>query len=159
MHTKNSSQKLTGEVQMFRLRVAAAESKLKVLKEQALQAKRRRKEAKQMAQRARKQFKQAKAGLSELKQSLAKAEAKLFQAGGRALARKLTKRKPVVKTRAAAAKQTKAISAAASRPRVRAAQKKPAIESAPVPSPEPVSSESLDQLPEPETFDTTDKSL
>ena len=34
MHTKNSSQKLTGEVQMFRLRVAAAESKLKVLKEQ-----------------------------------------------------------------------------------------------------------------------------
>ena len=34
MHIKNSSQKLTEEVQMFRLRVAAAESKLKVLKEQ-----------------------------------------------------------------------------------------------------------------------------
>ena len=159
MHTKNSSQKLTGEVQMFRLRVAAAESKLKVLREQVLQAKRRRKEAKQIAQRTRKQFKQAKAGLSELKQSLAKAEAKLFQAGGRALARKLSKRKPVVQTRAAAVKPAKAVSAAASRPRVRAVQKNPAAESTLVASPEPSGSEPLDQLPEPETFNASDKSL
>ena len=96
MHNKNGSQRLVGEVQMFRIRIATAESKLKVLRQQARQAKRRRKMAKRTAQRARKQFKRFKADLTELKQSLAKAETKLFRAGGRALAKKLAKARPVV---------------------------------------------------------------
>jgi chromosome segregation ATPase len=86
MKTKDDPNKLVGEVQILRIRVATAESEAKVLRDQALQAKRRRKEAKRMSQRARKQFKRFKSELSELQQTLAKAEAKLFQAGGGALA-------------------------------------------------------------------------
>ena len=51
MNAKDDPKKLVGEVQMFRIRIATAESKLKVLREQARQAKRRRKEAKRIAQR------------------------------------------------------------------------------------------------------------
>ena len=100
MHNNNGPHKMLGEVEMFRIRVATAESKLKQLREQAREAKRRRKEAKRIAQQARKQFKQSKAGLSELKQALANAEAKLFKAGGRAQARKLAKDRPPAKVRA-----------------------------------------------------------
>jgi hypothetical protein len=77
--------------------VATAESEVKVLRDQALQAKRRRKEAKRLAQRARKQYKRFKTELAELRQTLAKAETKLFQAGGRALARKMAKARLVAK--------------------------------------------------------------
>jgi hypothetical protein len=97
MNTKDDPKKLIGEVQILRIRVATAESEVKVLRDQALQAKRRRKEAKRMAQRARKQFKRFKSELAELQQTLAKAEAKLFQAGGRALARKTAKARLVAK--------------------------------------------------------------
>jgi hypothetical protein len=97
MHTKNGPQNLVAEVQMFRIRVATAESKLKLLREQARQAKRRRKVAKRLAQRARRQFKRFKDELTELHQALAKAEAKFFQAGGRALARKTAKAKAIAK--------------------------------------------------------------
>jgi hypothetical protein len=93
MHTKKVPQRLLGEVQLFRIRVATAESRLKVLREEARQAKRRRKEAKRIAQFARKQFKRSKAELAELRQALAEAEVKLFQAGGRAQARKMAKPK------------------------------------------------------------------
>jgi hypothetical protein len=107
MNNRNGSQRLVGEVQMFRIRVAAAESKLKLLRDQAREARRRRKEAKRAAQRARKQFKRFKADLAELQEALAKAEAKLFQAGGRALARKLAKARPVTKGGARPAKKSK----------------------------------------------------
>ena len=56
MHKKIASQRLIGEVRMFRIRLATSESKLKVLREEARLAKRRRKAAKRLAQRARKQF-------------------------------------------------------------------------------------------------------
>ena len=134
MHNKNGSQRLVGEVQMFRIRVAAAESKLKLLRDQARQAKRRRKEAKRAAQRARKQFKRFKADLAELQEALAKAEAKLFQAGGRALARKLAKARlvanrgarPAKKSKAAVRKPRPASPRASHAPR-RVARRKPAI--------------------------------
>ena len=91
MHKKIASQRLIGEVRMLRIRVATSESKLKVLREQARLAKHRRKAAKRLAQQVRKQFKRSRAEVAELRQALAKAEAKFFRAGGRALARKLAK--------------------------------------------------------------------
>src|SRR5678815_1212327 len=94
MHKKIASQRLIGEVRMLRIRVATSESKLKVLREQARLAKRRRKAAKRLAQQARKQFKRSRGEVAELRQALAKAEAKFFRAGGRALARKLAKLGP-----------------------------------------------------------------
>ena len=81
MNTKDDPKKLIGEVQILRIRVATAESEVKVLRDLAVQAKRRRKEAKRLARQARKQFKQFKLELAELQQTLAKAEAKLFQSG------------------------------------------------------------------------------
>jgi hypothetical protein len=108
MHNKNGSRRMIGEVQICRIRVAAAESKLKVLRNEAQQAKRRRKAAKRMAQRSRKQFKRFKAELADLQQTLAKAEAKLFQAGGRAMARKLAKAKPAAKPGVRPARKPKA---------------------------------------------------
>jgi hypothetical protein len=83
--------RLLGEVRLLRLRVASAESALAALREQARAAKLRRKEAKRLAQRARRQFRRGKSEVTDLKHALAKAEAKLFQAGGRALTRKLAK--------------------------------------------------------------------
>ena len=97
MHTSNIPRRLINEVKLYRLRVAAAESRMKVLREQARQAKRRRKEAKRIAEYARKQFKQSKAGVAELTEALAKAEARLFHAGGRALSREIAKARPVWK--------------------------------------------------------------
>ena len=94
MHKKIVSQRLIGEVRMLRIRVATSESKLKVLREQARLAKHRRKAAKRLAQQVRKQFKRSRAEVAELRQALAKAEAKFFRAGGRALARKMAKLGP-----------------------------------------------------------------
>src|SRR5262245_3259198 len=91
MPATNLPRRLIGEVQLFRIRVATAESKLKLLREAARVARRRRKEAKRIAQRARKQFKRGKADVAELKRALVRAETKLFEAGGRELARKLAK--------------------------------------------------------------------
>lgn len=135
MHNKNGSQRLVGEVQMFRIRVAAAESKVELLRDQARQARRRRKEAKRAAQRARKQFKRFKADLAELQECLARAEAKLFQAGGRALTRKLAKARPAANRGALPSKKPKAAvrkprpaTPRASRAPGRVARKKPAID-------------------------------
>jgi hypothetical protein len=94
MHKKIASQRLIGEVRMLRIRVATSESKLKVLREQARLAKHRRKAAKRLAQQVRKQFKRSRGEVAELRQALAKAEAKFFRAGGRALARKMAKLEP-----------------------------------------------------------------
>lgn len=123
MHSKNGAQRLVGEVQMFRLRVATAESKLKLLREQHLLARRRRKEAKRQAQRARKAFKRFRAELSDLKQDLAKAETKLFQAGRRAQARKNAKASPSAKRAARPAKKTKSSSRPALSRAVRATKR------------------------------------
>jgi len=72
--------KLTGEIQLARIRLARAESQLKSAKEQARLAKRRRKEAKQAARRAKKQARLAKRGLAEAKLALAEIEGKLARA-------------------------------------------------------------------------------
>jgi len=119
---------------MFRIRVAAAESKLKLLRDQARQARRRRKEAKRLAQQARKHFKWFKAELSDLRQALAQAEEKLYQAGGRARARKTAKTAAVAKSGARPSKKSKTVARkprpvppVPSRVKPRAARKKPAI--------------------------------
>ena len=138
MHNRNGSQRLVGEVQVFRIRVATAESKLKLLRDQARQARRRRKEAKRFAQRARKQFKRSKAELAELQEALAKAEVKLFQAGGRALARKTAK---------AVARKTRPAVTRESRVSRRATRKKPAITEAKVVSDGPAEVAALDPTP------------
>jgi hypothetical protein len=122
MHSKDDPKKLVGEVQMFRIRVATAESKLKMLRDQARQARRRRKEAKRIAQRARKQFKRFKADLTELQEALVKAEVKLFQAGGRALARKTVKARVVAKRSARLLKKSKIV---ARQPRPASPRKSP----------------------------------
>ena len=109
MNTKSDPKKLVGEVQMYRIRVATAESKLKLLRDQARQAKRRRKEAKRTAQRARKQFKRFKSELADLRQAMAKAEVKLFQAGGRTLARNMKKARPISKRGTRPSKKSKTI--------------------------------------------------
>ena len=73
----NSSEKLTSEIRLARLRVAKAESQLTVAKGQARMAKRRRKEARQAARRAKKQAKLAKREFAHAKLLLAEAEQKL----------------------------------------------------------------------------------
>ena len=151
MHTTNDPRKLVGEVQMFRIRVATAESKLKLLRDQARQAKRRRKEAKRLAQRARKQFKRFKAELAELQQALARGETKLFQAGRGALVRKMAKAKPVAKRGVRPSKKPKIV-ARKPRPPVtrksrvpgRVTRKKPVITEAKVTSDSPRDVAALD---------------
>jgi chromosome segregation ATPase len=114
MKTKDDPKKLVGEVQALRMRVAAAEAKVKLLRDQARQAKRRRKEAKRMAQRARKQFKQFKSELTELQQTLAEAEKKLSQIGTRAPAQNRSKAGPGAKRVVRRSKKSKRV---ASKPR------------------------------------------
>jgi hypothetical protein len=109
MNPNGLPRSLVSEVQLFRIRVATAESKLKLLREEARQARRRRKEAKRIAQQARKRFKRSKSDLAELRQALAKAETRLFRAGERALARKIAKPRPLMKRRAHASTKSKAI--------------------------------------------------
>ena len=74
---RQPSSKSSGQLELLRTRVAAAESLLKVAREQADRAKRRRKLAKLLAKRARKGAKQAKADLARVRKTLAEAEAKL----------------------------------------------------------------------------------
>jgi hypothetical protein len=151
MNTKDDLKTLVGEVQMFRIRIATAESKVKLLRDQNRQAKRRRKEAKRMAQRARKQFKRFKAELADLRQALAKAEVKLFQAGGRALARKTAKARLVAKRGTRLSKKSKTVARKArsalprkSREPGRATRKKPPITEAKVVSEGPADVAALD---------------
>lgn len=80
------SQKLAGEVQMARIRLARAESEFKSSEEEWRRARRRRKEAKRAARRAKKHFKLAKAGFAEARQFLADTRARLLKAGERAAA-------------------------------------------------------------------------
>src|SRR5436190_2569283 len=95
----SSARRLSGEVELFRIRVAAAESKLKLFREKWRQAKRHRKEAKRLARSARKQFKQAKSDLAQICQALAKAEGKFFNAGERAQQRRMAKQSPAAAVR------------------------------------------------------------
>ena len=117
--TKNRPQRLISEVQLIRIRVATAESELKVLQERARQAKRRRKEAKQIARNARKQVKRSKAELAELREALGKAEARLFKAGGRVLAREIARPRSAAKGNSRPSKK--------SGPTPRRRSKKPAV--------------------------------
>ena len=109
MKTNRGAQRLIGEVELFRLRIATAKSELKVLRQHARLARRRRKEAKRIAQKVRRQFKRSKAELAALEQVLAKAETRLIKAGGRALARKVAKKSPAASLplKKPAIKQTK----------------------------------------------------
>ncbi len=140
MQNKNGPVRLVGEVQMFRIRVAKAESELKALREQARQAKRRRKETKRIAQRARKQWKRFKAELAELRQALAKAEAKLFQAGGRALARKAAKERRTAKA-AGRAKAKTVIRRSPAPPVAPRSPKRPSRRRPPIKRTQPVATE------------------
>jgi len=99
-----AGQKRVSEIQLARLRLARAESRVELAKEQARLAKRRRKEARQDARRTKKQVKQAKADLAEARQALEEAEKKLARAGQRAgRRRKQTAVRPSAKTRAGSA--------------------------------------------------------
>ena len=75
---RRHSLKLQGEIELLRMRVAAAESLLEKAREHASRAKRRRKLAKLLAKRARKDAKQAKANLADARADLARAEAALI---------------------------------------------------------------------------------
>jgi chromosome segregation ATPase len=100
-----ATQKLAGEAQTARIRLARAESELTSTQEQWRMAKRRRKEAKQAARRARKQFKLAKANVSDATQALTKAEKKLLEASPRVTKNRKPIRqpaKPKLATKAAA---------------------------------------------------------
>jgi len=153
MHNANGTQRLVGEVQILRIRVATAESKMKVLRDQARLAKRRRKEARRVAQRARKRFKEFKSDLSELQQALARAEAKFFQAGGRALARKIAKAGPFANRSVRPLKESRTVARPLrpawpreSRVPGRVTRKKPAITEAKVVSDGPADVAALDPV-------------
>ena len=75
---RRHSLKLQGEIELLRMRVAAAESLLEKAREHASRAKRRRKLEKLLAKRARKDAKQAKANLADARADLARAEAALI---------------------------------------------------------------------------------
>jgi hypothetical protein len=126
MKTRKAPQRLVSEMQMLRIRVAAAESELKVTREQAREAKRRRKEAKRNAQVARKRFKQSKAELSELREALSGAEARLFRAGGRTLARKTARAKRMAHAPSRAVKTVRTAQRLRSTPAPTATNRKPA---------------------------------
>jgi len=95
-----TSRKLVSLVHLARIRLTKAEGQLTTAKEMARVAKRRRKEAKQAARRTKKQAKLARQEVTDAKLALANAEAKLFQAGGRALARKASQARQATQTRA-----------------------------------------------------------
>ena len=99
---KNSPQRLFGEIQLARLRVAKAESQLESAKEQARLARRRRKEAKLAARHAKKQARLAKREVTDAKLALAEVEDKLArskQREGRTKAVKRPAKKTVVAPR------------------------------------------------------------
>jgi hypothetical protein len=76
MHRQKRTSERIGQIQLLRMRVAAAESNLKQAKETLGQAKRRRKLARLLAKRAKKDAKQAKINLAEIREALAQAVAK-----------------------------------------------------------------------------------
>jgi chromosome segregation ATPase len=88
-----SGRKLISQIELLRMRVAAAEAAWKETKEQASQAKRRRKLARLMARRAKKDAKSAKSNLDEMREALARAEAQSALARRRAVSRKIRKAK------------------------------------------------------------------
>jgi len=79
------AQKLVGRLQLARIQLIKAESKLDGAKERSRLAKRRRKEAKLAARRAKKEVKAARTELAEAREAMAKAQMKLAQAGKRQL--------------------------------------------------------------------------
>jgi len=87
-----------GQIELLRMRVAAAELTWKQAKEHANQAKRRRKLARLLAKRARKDARRAKENLDEIRTVLAEAEAKAATAGHRPARRKTVRSKPVAAT-------------------------------------------------------------
>jgi hypothetical protein len=92
------SQKLVSEIQLARIRLARAESKLELARQQARVAKRRRKEAKQAARRAKKQAQHAKVECAEARQSLNEAEERFAKTSGReGKSRRPAKKKPVTR--------------------------------------------------------------
>jgi hypothetical protein len=72
--------KLVGQLQLARLQLTRAASRLEDVKEQARIAKRRRKEAKLAARLAKKRVKTAKAELADARAAMADAETRLAQA-------------------------------------------------------------------------------
>ncbi|HUL51543.1 MAG TPA: hypothetical protein VLU94_03050 [Candidatus Nitrosotalea sp.] len=154
MQMEDTRQGLVAEVQMFRLRVATAESRVNLLRDQARQAKRRRKEAKRLDRQTRKQFKRLKAELAELREALARAEAEIPPAGVRAPARELAMARRVPNRRAILSKKSKAV-ARKRRPALprelrvtrRVTRKKPALFKAKVVAGSPAAVPALNHAP------------
>jgi hypothetical protein len=114
------SQKLAGDVQLARIRLARAESELKSSEEHLRVARRRRKEAKQAARRAKRNFKLARTNVSDATQFLAEARSRLLKAGERAAETRQPAR-PSTRRRA----RKKLIAKATTRPAKKAAQSRP----------------------------------
>jgi hypothetical protein len=107
---KRHSPKLSGEIELLRMRVAAAESLLKKAREQASRAKRRRKLAKLLAKRARKHAKRAKANLAGARAALARAEvALIIDSNRRTAKRRIRRAKRVARSVSPTAKKRPAI--------------------------------------------------
>lgn len=87
------ARKWMSQIQLLRMRVAAAESLWKEVKEQVGQAKRRRKLAKLFAKRAKKNKKRAGANLEQARKALAEAETQLATISRRPAPRKVSKSK------------------------------------------------------------------
>ncbi len=131
--------KLTDEIKLLRMRVAAAESHLKKAREQASRAKRRRKLAKLLAKRARKHAKQARANLADARAALAQAEvALIIDSNRRAAKRRIRRTKPVARSVSPPAKKRLAI------PRKR---RLPARRALPAPAAPPAAPGRLEQFP------------
>lgn len=142
-NAKAAAQQLAGTVRMARLRLATAETRWQKAKQEARAAKCRRKEIKAIAHRARKQAKQAKADLAEARKALAAAEAKLAQSDSRATTRKPSKAK--IRAKPVAGREV-----AAARKNTLPARQRPAVSSAPSPTPEPAA-EATPSLPDIQT--------
>jgi hypothetical protein len=147
MQNTKGSPRLIGEVRVLRLRVAAAESRLKLLKQQAREARRRRKEARRRAQMARRHYKRSKSEVDELRHALARVEAKFFAAGGRALLRKAAETRGA-KTSAKATSRSRRSSSdgargPAARRRARVTSMPPGRDAATLPAPPEAGSNNL----------------
>jgi len=100
LDSKTLSQRLAGNIQLARVRLAKAESQLLTAKEQARRARRRRKQAKLAARRAKKRARLARREVTEAKLALAQAEARLASFNQRPLKTK-PRKKPARKAAAA----------------------------------------------------------
>jgi hypothetical protein len=131
------SQKLAGDVQLARIRLARAESELKSSEEHLRVARRRRKEAKQAARRAKRNFKLARTNVSDATQFLAEARSRLLKAGERAAetpkpARRAVRRRRGNETQLSSAKKQQVKVRASSRRPLRAKKKLVTKAAAPV---------------------------